>query len=194
MAESLDPAELVQTMNEFFGKMVDCVFGQGGTLDKFIGDSVMAFWGAPVSHPDDCLRAVRCALDMQSILLQLNDLRQKRNLPRLEVGIGLHAGEAVVGNVGSDKRMEYTALGSTVNLSSRIQGHSTGGQILVSEQLFALLRGAASGTWLDAVKLRGVKAPVRLFSLTSLAGHTRLDDDQATVRSNDATRDAPGTP
>src|SRR5262249_40857000 len=109
MSENLDPAELIETMNEYFDRMVDAVFRHGGTRDKFIGDAVMAFWGAPLSNPDDALRAVRCAIDMRAIMAGLNDLRHTRGQKPLELAVGLHFGEAVVGNVGSEKRMDYTA-------------------------------------------------------------------------------------
>jgi adenylate cyclase len=168
LSERLDPSELIETMNGYFHRMVDAVFQHGGTLDKFIGDAVMAFWGAPLSRPDDAIRSIRCALEMQKQLRQLNETRRAAGRPPLEMGIGLHCGEAVVGNVGSDKRLEYTALGSTVNIAARIEDRSEPNTVLISEVLHDEVRGQVAGQWLDVTQLKGVSRPMRLFSVHGL--------------------------
>ena len=124
---------MIALLNRYFTLQVDVVFRHGGSLDKFIGDCIMAMWGAPLDHPDHARRAVACALDMADTLQAF-----KRELGAeqsdFDVGIGLHSGPAVVGLMGSQKRREYTAIGDTVNLASRIEGLTKDAQrrILVS--------------------------------------------------------------
>ncbi len=168
ISEQLDPAELIETMNAYFHRMVDAVFQHGGTLDKFIGDAVMAFWGAPISRPDDPIRSIRCALEMQAQLEQLNQARRAGGKPPLEMGIGINHGEAVVGNVGSDKRLEYTALGPTVNVAARLEDKAEAGSVLISEALHQEVKGLVSGQWLDLSQLKGVSQPVRVFTVQGL--------------------------
>jgi adenylate cyclase len=113
--------------------MTDIIFGHGGTLDKYIGDGLMAIFGAPTASSDDAMNAVRAAVTMQTRLVTLNDELHADGYERLSVGIGLHTGEATIGYVGSDKRSEYTAIGDTVNLAARLESNAAGGQILMSE-------------------------------------------------------------
>jgi adenylate cyclase len=133
IAESLPPMEMAAQLNEYFGVMVDCVFRHQGALDKFIGDALMAYWGAPMSlpHAADC--GLRAALDMQRELVALNAGWKAQGRPTLSVGIGLHSGDAFIGNIGSPRRLEYTLIGDTVNIASRVCSAADGGEILVSD-------------------------------------------------------------
>jgi adenylate cyclase len=115
--------------------MADCVFRHGGTLDKFIGDEVMAQWGAPISEPDDADRALAAALDMIAALQRLNATWLSQGRPRLQVGIGINYGEAFAGYLGSERRLEYTVIGDTVNTAKRLCTFALGGEILVSDSL-----------------------------------------------------------
>ncbi len=135
LAARLSPVETARLLTEYFSEMADCVFRHGGTLDKFIGDEVMAQWGAPISEPDDADRALSAALDMLSALQRLNSRWLSQGRPRLQVGIGINYGEAFAGYLGSERRLEYTVIGDTVNTAKRLCSAAQGGEILVSSSL-----------------------------------------------------------
>lgn len=132
LAEEMPPDQVVVMLNEFFELAVEMIFRFGGTLDKFIGDAVMAFWGVPVRRSIDPHLAVLTALKLQVELFALNERRRRLNKPELGLGVGIHTGTAVAGNLGTQRRMEYTVIGDTVNLASRIQDFAPPGQVLVS--------------------------------------------------------------
>lgn len=144
-AASVDSKALVAQLNEYFSVMVDCVFAHGGTLDKFIGDAVMAVWGnARSAGPaGDARNAVACALAMRKELARLNTLWSATSQPRLHIGIGLNAGDVVVGNIGSASRMEFTVIGDAVNMAWRLQEYtkSAGTDVVLGDSVVALLGG-----------------------------------------------------
>lgn len=121
LADELDAAAVVQLLNQFHTCMVDCVFASGGTLDKYLGDGLMVYFGAPVVQADHANRAVECALAMQVALARLNEQRRQRSEPELAMGIGIHTGRVIVGDVGTPQRREVTAIGDAVNVASRIE-------------------------------------------------------------------------
>ena len=135
LAARLTPVETARLLTEYFSEMADCVFKHGGTLDKFIGDEVMAQWGAPISEPDDADRAVAAALDMIDALHRLNANWLSQGRPRLQVGIGINYGEAFAGYLGSERRLEYTVIGDTVNTAKRLCSAAQGGEILVTQSM-----------------------------------------------------------
>ena len=133
LSERENPEKVVSLLNRYFSAMTDIIFEHGGTLDKYIGDGLMAIFGAPTATPEDALNAVKAAVTMQKRITTLNEELRIDGLEQIAVGIGLHTGEATIGYIGSDKRSEYTAIGDTVNLASRLESNAAGGQILISE-------------------------------------------------------------
>jgi len=121
IAERMEPERMVLSLNSYFSRMVDIIMRHGGIVDKYIGDCVMAFFGAPVQHPDDAQQAVLSALEMQEALAEFNREQAKSGLPEFRIGIGINYGSVTVGNIGSDKKMEYTVIGDMVNLASRLE-------------------------------------------------------------------------
>ncbi len=133
MSERENPEKVVSLLNRYFTAMTEIIFAHGGTLDKYIGDGLMAIFGAPTATPSDALNAVKAAVAMQKRLVSLNEELTAAGFSRIGVGIGLHTGEAIIGYIGSEKRSEYTAIGDTVNVASRLEGIAKGAEILLSE-------------------------------------------------------------
>lgn len=168
IAERLPPDQMADQLNEYFAAMVDCVFRHNGALDKFIGDAIMAYWGAPVASDEDADRAVRAALDMQEALRGLNARWAAVGRPTLAAGIGINVGDAFVGNIGSPQRLEYTLIGDTVNLSNRVCALARGGETLITEAVRSELRRPLFlRARPELVPHRHNGPPVAVFSLVS---------------------------
>ena len=165
MSESTPPEVLVEMLNEYFELMVDTIFKYEGTLDKFMGDGIMAVWGAPVQHPDDAVRSVEAALEMADVLGQFNRRRLERDAAPLGVGIGIHTGPLVAGYIGSSKALSYTVIGDTANTSSRLCSVALSGQIIVSESTLGHLKGRFEVQELDPAKVKGNDKPLRIFNV-----------------------------
>jgi adenylate cyclase len=167
LAEGLAPRELVATLNEYFTSMVDVIFEQGGTLDKFIGDALMAVFGAPFVTPDDTDHAVEAAVEMVRRLRALNRSWATAGRPPLDIGVGINTGLVVAGTIGSPKRMDYTVIGDHVNLAARIESANRyyGTQVLVSEHTIDKLHTERRFRELDRVRVQGRNLPVRLFEI-----------------------------
>lgn len=167
MSEGSKPETLVEMLNEYFELMTEIVFEHEGTLDKYMGDGLMAVWGAPVLHADDAIRSVECALDQMEALGRFNRNRLADNLPPLAVGVGIHTGPLVAGYVGSSKALSYTVIGDTANTSARLCGRAKAGQILVSESTLKALRNRYEYEELPATKLKGKTTPFPVFNIRS---------------------------
>jgi adenylate cyclase len=177
VAEQLEPGELVVLLNECLGAMTDVLLEEAGTVDKYIGDAIVAMFGAPLEQPDHALRACRAALACQARLETLRVDWQKRDLPALRVRIGLNSGQALVGNMGSRHRFDFTMMGDTVNLASRLE--SAAGQyaldILCGEETAARVQAELPLREIDLVRVKGKRRAVRIFQVRAQA-NPRLDE------------------
>jgi adenylate cyclase len=165
MSEGTPAETIVEMLNEYFELMVETIFKYEGTLDKFMGDGIMAFWGAPLGHPDDAVRCVQCALDQMQVLDRFNRQRVIDDKPRLAVGVGIHTGPGVVGYVGSSKALSYTVIGDTANTSSRLCSSAISGQIVISETTLARVGNRFEVEEIEARSLKGKEKPVRRFNV-----------------------------
>lgn len=176
MTEEVGASEIVRTLNEYFERMVQVIFRNQGTLDKFVGDAIMALWGVPIESPDDAYHAVRSAVEMQRELFMLNLWRRQSNQRPLYMGIGLNSGEAVVGNMGASNMMQYTAMGSAVNQASRIESKTTAGQVLITQSTKELVERLVRMRDMPAVELKGIKGQVPIWTVTGLTADTPLPE------------------
>jgi adenylate cyclase len=168
LSEAMAPEELVKLMNEYFTVMTDKVFQHRGSLDKYIGDAIMAVFGAPLAEPQHASLACRSALDMMGALRVFQDSLRQRGLPAIDIGVGINTGPMVVGNMGSASRFNYTVVGDAVNLASRIEhlNKEYGTNVLVSEYTYALVKDEFPRVReVDRVRVRGRAQPVHLYEL-----------------------------
>jgi adenylate cyclase len=165
MSEGTPAETLVEMLNEYFELMVETLFKYEGTLDKFMGDGIMAFWGAPLQHRDDAIRCVQCALDQMEVLGRFNRERIAVGKPALAVGLGIHTGPGVVGYVGSSKALSYTTIGDTANTSARLCSSAASGQIVISEATLSKLGGRFEFEEIEAKSLKGKEKPMRRFNI-----------------------------
>jgi adenylate cyclase len=170
ISERLSPETVVGLLNDYLSTMTAIILDEEGTVDKFEGDAIMAFWGAPLDQPDQARRACRAALRQQAALAKLNHRFAQHNLPPLNMRIGLHTGDAIVGNLGSEKRFDYTVIGDTVNLASRLEGLNKfyGSRIMASEATVAACAEDVEFRELDLVAVKGKEEAVRVFEVLSL--------------------------
>jgi adenylate cyclase len=166
LSEHMRPEEVARLLSEYFSVMVDCVFRHGGTLDKFIGDAVMAQWGAPIGAPDDADRCLAAAVDMLQELKILNTRWRSEGRPELEVGIGLNFGETFAGNIGSEQRLEFTIIGDAVNVAARLCKAARGSEILLTETMRRVLTGTRPLVERDPIEAKGVSKPIAVYSLS----------------------------
>lgn len=164
-SEREKPEKVVGLLNRYFSAMSEIIFDHGGTLDKYIGDGLMAIFGAPTASPADAMNAVKTAVAMQKRLATLNPELETEGFGRISVGIGLHTGEATIGYIGSDKRSEYTAIGDTVNLAARLESNARGGEILISEATAAATGNLIPVNPREPLTVRNRVQPVNVFEV-----------------------------
>jgi adenylate cyclase len=172
LAESMSPQQTVTMLNEYFTEMVEVVLSNGGMLDKYIGDALMAIFGAPVENAADADNALRVACDMIRALARLNEHRVAEGHEAIDIGVGLATGEVLAGSVGSIKRMEYTVIGDTVNLAARLESANKhyGTKVLVSGPTVEALRSPGMLRRLDLLQVKGKSRPTIVYE--SLSHHT----------------------
>ena len=168
MSERLAPEEVVLLLNDFYTLMIETTFKYDGTLDKFLGDAVMAVFGAPMAHPDHSARAIRTALAMQEGITGLNERRVRDGKEAISVGIGVSAGEAVAGTVGTEDRMEYTVIGDSVNLAARLESNAKPGQILISHRTYERVRDLVDARPLGRIRVKGKEEEVEVYEVLGL--------------------------
>jgi class 3 adenylate cyclase len=168
LSDSRDPEEMVGILNRYLEAMTRVIECYDGVIDEFIGDAILTVFGIPEEKPDDPARAVACALAMQNELTDLNKELVRDRLPPLEMGIGINTGPVVVGNMGSEARTKYGIVGAVVNIASRIESNTIGGQILVGEATFEQVRDTVSADPPLIVMMKGLKRPVVCYSITDI--------------------------
>lgn len=166
-SEKRSPEEVVEMLNEYFAVMVNIINTHGGVVDKFIGDAIMAVWGAPQSSEKDAHNAVRACLEMRKGLDKLNEKRIARNQPPINIGMGLHAGTAISGTIGSDERMEYTVIGNTVNTASRIESSTKafGSDLLISDTVIEKIGDAFKTELAGAAEVKGRSEALKMYKV-----------------------------
>ncbi|HVR38752.1 MAG TPA: adenylate/guanylate cyclase domain-containing protein [Thermoanaerobaculia bacterium] len=182
VSETKAPEEVAEFLSNFFSAAVDSIFAYGGTLDKFIGDAVMAFFGAPIAQEDHADRAILAGLMMQARIDEWNREREAGNLPPVRIRVGINSGPAVVGNVGTEKRVDYTVLGSSVNIASRLEsGVAKPGQLVISQNTLDRVMGSFETEPLGEFALKGLQQKMPVYAIVSSAlSKTAADTLQAT--------------
>ena len=168
LSERMEPEELIDALNQYFSAMTDVVFRHGGTLDKYLGDGILAFFGDPIPFEDHAERAVAAAFEGRDILERLRGELMLQFDEELAVGIGISTGYVTVGNIGSENRLEYTVIGNHVNVASRLSTKAAAGQVLVTDRTMAAVRDQVVGTELETITLKGVQRPIRIFEINQL--------------------------
>jgi adenylate cyclase len=166
ISEQLMPDDLVNSLNRYFTVMVDIIMGRGGIVDKYIGDAIMAFFGAPVRHKDDALQSVMAGIEMNEALQEFNSQQRELGKPEFRIGVGINYGVVTVGNIGTEKKMDYTIIGDMVNLASRMEGltkkyHQA---LLISESLYEKVKDEIPCRLIDSVAVKGKTKGVRIYT------------------------------
>ncbi|MCC6874345.1 MAG: GAF domain-containing protein [Sandaracinaceae bacterium] len=173
MSEAHDAQTIVDMLNEYFERMVEVIFKYEGTLDKFVGDEIMALFGAPVSHPDDPYRAVKTALEMKDVLAEYNAERRAAGQQEIAIGIGINTGECVAGYLGSSKALEYTVIGDTVNTGARLCSIAKPGEIIISDKTYQEVKDHFEVLELPPTSVKGKSMPLKIYNVVGekLSGH-----------------------
>ncbi|MEO0458204.1 MAG: MASE1 domain-containing protein [Cyanobacteria bacterium P01_A01_bin.114] len=180
MTEQLEPEAVVDLLNAYFETMVDVIFNHKGTLDKFIGDAIMAVFGSPLPQADHAQRAVEAALEMEQQLVKFNQRQRQQHKPTIDIGIGINSDDVITGNMGSSKRMDFTAIGDGVNLTSRIEGATKlyGCSIIISEKTYQLCKEKIWVRELDYVCVKGKTRPVNIYEVLGLRSQPLTNEQQ----------------
>lgn len=168
LSEKLSPREVVELLNEYFENITNAIFKNQGTLDKFIGDAAMAVFNSPFDLEDYTYKAVKAAIDIQKCSEQIAKISYEKTGIRINFGVGVNCGEAIIGNMGSEYRVEFAAIGDTVNTASRLEGVAKAGQIIISKKVYDRLEGRIKVTWLGNVSLKGKSKEIEIYQVDGL--------------------------
>ena len=168
MSEGMEPGAIIALLNEYFDYMVQAIFGARGSVDKFVGDEIMAVFGAPFPLEDHAKWAVRAGMAMQECVREFDRSRQQRGLNTIQMGVGIHSGPVVAGTVGARQRVEYSVIGDTVNTAARIESQTKGFQVLISRVTYEAVRDIVEVVALEPVKVKGKAEPVEIFEVRSV--------------------------
>jgi adenylate cyclase len=184
ISEQLSAPELVEVLNEYFTAMTDIVTDHGGYLDKYVGDAIVAVFGAPVHYADHAAKAVFVALEMQRKLPSMREKWKSEGRPELRARIGISSGSIVVGNMGSKARLNYTIMGDPVNLASRLEGVNKqyGTNIMISEFAYALCKSDIKAREVDLIRVKGKAKPVSIYEVLARSNEHLPDDIEQAVR------------
>ena len=183
LSSSLSPDNVIPILNRYFERMVEIIARYRGTVDELQGDGILVFFGAPLAGSDDQERAIACAIEMQNAMEELNSDQQKLNLPELSMGIGINSGEVIVGNIGSEKRAKYGAIGTPINTAFRIESHTVGGQILISPSTYEKVRSLVRVSGTMEVQFKGIDQPVTLYDVSGMGGEYQVKMIEKTTES-----------
>lgn len=172
-----DPEQVVTMVNNFLSVMTEVIISYGGTIDEFIGDAILALFGAPKAMEDHAEKAVACAIAMENAMPRVNELNRSAGLPEIATGIGINTGEVIVGNIGSEKRAKYGVVGHHVNYTARVESYTGGGQILISERTYEACSGLVQARDQMSVRPKGFSEDVTLYDVTSIGGSYNLTLD-----------------
>jgi class 3 adenylate cyclase/CHASE2 domain-containing sensor protein len=170
LTSRLSPNEVIEVINRYFEHMVEVIARYRGVVNEFLGDGILVFFGAPLQAEDDAERAVACAIEMQNALVKVNEEQRNLHLPELAMGIGINTGEVVVGNIGSERRAAYGAVGSAINIAYRIESYTVGGQILISPGTHDKIGSNMYIRTTQKVQFKGIDHPVTLYDVAGLQG------------------------
>jgi class 3 adenylate cyclase len=169
MSEKMTPPEVVNMLNDYLEITSTAIFRHGGTLDKFIGDATMAFWGAPLPQEDMVYKAALSDLEITERGREMDNTLRERYDTTVSFGVGLNYGPAVVGNIGTAERVDYTAIGNTVNTAARLESNAKAGQILISEAVYHALAGRIVAELIGNIPLKGKSEEIAVYALTGLS-------------------------
>lgn len=174
LSERLEPEKVVEMLNVYFEVMVDVILNYNGTINEIIGDSLLVIFGAPQAMSERTQKAVACAIEMQNAMERVNQQNKSKDLPELEMGIGLNETVVIVGNIGSSKRSKYSVVGSGVNITSRIESYTVGGQILISESVRNKIDGILRIDGQQEILPKGTEAPLKVYEVGGISGQYNL--------------------
>jgi len=184
LSERYKAQEIVSTLNNYFSHMNEIIFRHEGVIDKYMGDAILVLFGVPENRPDDALRAVSCAIDMQIEMDQVNEENMAQGLPKLYIGIGINTDTVSAGQVGSELHHEYTVIGDGVNLASRVESHTLRGQILISQVTYEKVRNNVEVVSVNKLQVKGKKEQVSIYEVEAISVDRELRVPQREIRKN----------